>query len=100
MKYNYKSVLQCMMHSYDSFHKDIRQVMPSPRFSVVTALCLLCIFAQLTSFTMLRSLPSTESLHHCPHTLHHLLMSVSKGGDIIGLCTHASLVAPVLHIVG
>ena len=29
------SVLACMMHSYDLFHKPIRQA----RFSVVTALC-------------------------------------------------------------
>ena len=42
-------------------------------------------FAKLT---MLRSWPSTAFLHHCPRTLHHLLnklMSVSKGGNNIGL---------------
>ena len=42
-------------------------------------------FAHLTSFTMLRSWPSTESLHHCPCTSLNKLMSVSKGGDIVGL---------------
>ena len=39
-------------------------------------------FAHLTSFTMLRSWPSTESLHHCPCTSLNKLMSVSKGGAL------------------
>ena len=29
--------------------------------------------------TLLRSWPSSESLHHCPHTLYHKV--VSKSGD-------------------
>ena len=66
------SVLPCMMHSYDLYHKHIRQAILSTRFSVVTALCevYICSTNQFydAAFLAIYRIPSPLSLHFTKQT--------------------------------